>query len=181
MISPCVMAERISFVDLSRQLSNSEIINSPIYTKKIYRQMYEEDKAAYNRQMNALAEQKKEGKISSRTYLYRTEALRKTFKKAYPKSLAEQGEQIEKTPVDMWNIAVFSNHRRHLIRLTHPEYQQIMKDTIAGKNLTEQNAPSIQHTNENMSEKNTASGIRKINNTQKLGRKSYSINTDLFK
>ena len=180
MTSPCVMAERISFVELSRQLSNNEIVNSPIYTKKLYRQMYEEDKAAYDRQMTALDEQKKAGTISSRTYLYRTEALRNAFKKAYPKSLAEQGKQIEQTPADMWMLVAFSNHRRDLIRLTHPQYRQIMKDTISGKNLTvskEEAFPSSSNT----SQQNKNMSVQKIKNTQKLGRKSFSINTDAFK
>jgi hypothetical protein len=179
--SPCVMAERISFVNLSKQLSNNEIINSPIYTKKVYRQMYEEDKAAYERQMKALDKQKKEGTMSSRTYLYRTEALRNTFKKAYPIPLSEQGQQIEKIPVTMWNLAIFSNHRRHLIRLTHPEYQQIMKDTISGKNLIASENDETQTTSKNIAKQNKNTAIQKIKNTQKLGRKSFSINMDAFK
>ena len=180
MASPYVMAERINFVELSRQLSDNEIINSPVHTKKLYRQMYEEDKAAYDRQMTALDEQKKAGTISSRTYLYRTEALRNAFKKAYPKSLAEQGKQIEQTPADMWMLVAFSNHRRDLIRLTHPQYRQIMKDTISGKNLTvskEEAFPSSSNT----SQQNKNMSVQKIKNTQKLGRKSFSINTDAFK
>lgn len=180
MTSPCVMAERINFVNISRQLSNNEIINSPVHTKKLFRQMYEEDKAAYDQQMTVLAEQKKAGTISSRTYLYRTEALRNAFKKAYPKSLAEQGKQIEQTPVDMWMLVAFSNHRRDLIRLTHPQYRQIMKDTISGKNLTaSKEAPS--QSSSNTSQQNKNMSVQKVKNTQKLGRKSFSINTDAFK
>ena len=172
--SPCAMAERISFVEVSKQLSHNEIIDSPIYVKKIYRQMYEEDKAAYDRQMRALDSQKKAGQISSRTYLYRTEALRKTFKKAYPTSLSEQGEFIEKAPVDMFNFATFSNHRRQLIKLTHPEYRQITKDTISGKNIT-------QAKEQNTKQTATQQKKQQVKNTQKLGRKSFSINTDTFK
>ena len=181
MASPYVMAERINFVDISRQLSNNEIINSPIYTKKVYRQMYEEDKAAYDRQMTALDEQKKAGTISSRTYLYRTEALRNAFKKAYPKSLAEQGKQIEQTLADMWMLVAFSNHRRDLIRLTHPQYRQIMKDTISGKNLTVSKEAVSSQPSSNTSQQNKNVSVQKIKNTQKLGRKSFSINTDAFK
>ncbi len=179
--SPCAMAERINFVDISRQLSNNETINSPIYTKKLYRKMYEEDKAAYDRQMKALDDQKKAGTISSRTYLYQTEALRNTFKKAYPVSLTEQGQQIEKTPAAMWNLAAFSNHRRHLIRLTHPQYLQIMKDTLSGKNLTTSQNDKGQDVSSNTLLQNNNVSIPKIKNTQKLGRKSFSINTDAFK
>lgn len=180
MTSPGVMAERINFVNISRQLSNNEIINSPVHTKKLFRQMYEEDKAAYDRQMTVLDEQKKAGTISSRTYLYRTEALRNAFKKAYPKSLAEQGKQIEQTPADMWMLVAFSNHRRDLIRLTHPQYRQIMKDTISGKNLTVSKEVSSQSSS-NTSQQNKNVSVQKIKNTQKLGRKSFSINTDVFK
>ena len=123
---------------------------------------------------------KKAGTISSRTYLYRTEALRNAFKKAYPKSLAEQGKQIEQTPVDMWMLVAFSNHRRDLIRLTHPQYRQIMKDTLSGKNLTaSKEAPS--QSSSNTSQQNKNMSVQKIKNTQKLGRKSFSINTDAFK
>lgn len=175
--SPCVMAERLSFVEASKQLSKNEIISSPIYTKKIYRQMYEEDKAAYDRQMKALDTQKKAGQISSRTYLYRKEALRNTFKKAYPTSLSEQGELIEKIPVDMFNFATFSNHRRHLIKLTHPEYQQITKDTISGKNITQAKKNSVNIDAKNPLQQNS----QQIKNNQQLGRKSFSINTDIFK
>lgn len=171
------MAERLSFVEASKQLSKNEIISSPIYTKKIYRQMYEEDKAAYDRQMKALDTQKKAGQISSRTYLYRKEALRNTFKKAYPTSLSEQGELIEKIPVDMFNFATFSNHRRHLIKLTHPEYQQITKDTISGKNITQAKKNSVNIDAKNPLQQNSP----QIKNNQQLGRKSFSINTDIFK
>ena len=175
------VAERISFIEVSKQLSNNEIINSPIYTKKLYRQMYEEDKAAYDKQMKMLDAQKKAGTLSNRDYLQRTEALRNTFKKAYPKSLTEQGEQIEKTPVAMWNAAIFSNHRRHLIRLTHPEYQKITKDTIDKKNITAHKTENIAKTASHTTEKNQILSVQKIKNTQKLGRKSFSINTDVFK
>ena len=174
--SPCVMAERISFVEVSKQLSNNETIGSPFYTKKIYRQMYEEDKAAYDRQMKALDDQKKAGQISSRTYPYRKEALRNTFKKAYPSALSKQGELIEKIPVDMFNFATFSNHRRHLIKLTHPEYQQITKDTISGKNITK-----AKKTTDNQTANSIQQNPQQIKNNQKLGRKSFSINTDTFK
>ena len=180
--SSYAMAERISFVEISRQLSDNEIINSPIYTKKVYRQMYEEDKMAYDRQMKALDEQKKAGKISSRDYLQKTEALRNTFKRAYPKTLIEQGEQIEKMPATMWNAAVLSNHRRYLIRLTHPEYQQIMKDTISGKNLMLPKNDKGKETSSNITKQKTSpSSVQRIKNTQKLGQKSFSINPDAFK
>ena len=80
----------------------------------------------------------------------------------------------------MWMLVAFSNHRRDLIRLTHPQYRQIMKDTISGKNLTVSKEVSS-HPSSNTSQQNKNVSVQKIKNTQKLGRKSFSINTDAFK
>ena len=74
----------------------------------------------------------------------------------------------------MFNFATFSNHRRQLIKLTHPEYRQITKDTISGKNIT-------QAKEQNTKQTATQQKKQQVKNTQKLGRKSFSINTDTFK
>ncbi|MBR5129956.1 MAG: hypothetical protein IKV03_01880 [Alphaproteobacteria bacterium] len=176
--STCVMAERVSFVEASQDLLNNEIIASPIYTKKLYRQMYEEDKAAYEQRINDLNTMRKDGKISEKNYLHQTETLIKTFKKAYPQTLSQQGQVIEQDAVTMWNIATFSNHRRLLFHLTHPEYRQVIKDTLSGANLPTSNK---KEDNKNSVKTNTVSSKPEMDATQKLGRKSFSINTDAFK
>ena len=166
-------ADTIDFTATARQALNNEMIQSPVFTKMLYRQIYENDTNAYYRQMQLLNNQKKQGKLSNREHLAQVEALKKAYQMAHPIPLSEQGTQITQNPVDMLLHATFSNHRRPLIQViqspktTQPAQQ---KSTT----LTPDTQPNTPNPSQNMA-------VIKLKNTQKLGKKTLPINLDAFK
>ncbi len=172
---PGAFAQEIDFSAVSRQLLDNEMTRSPVYTKMLYRQIYEINTAAYNRKMQYLDEMKKKGKLSQRDWLAQTEALKKAYKTAHPKALEDEGRQITQAPVDMLLQTTFTENYIPLMAETHvPTTQKPEMKTSAQP----QSLPASQAT-QTQAAKNM--GIIKLNNTQKLGRKSLRINLDSFK
>lgn len=174
-LSSGVFAEDINFGALSKQLLENEMLQSPVYTKMLYRQIYENDTAAYNRQMQYLETLKKQGKLSGRDYLARVEELKKAYAQAHPQSLAEQGIKITQAPVDMLLDATFTNRRHPLMLATHtPKVptKNNQVNAVIPADSDRQNIPTT--VSENMA-------VIKLNKTQKLGQKVLRINLDAFK
>ncbi len=176
-------AQPIDFVSFSKNLLNSESLRSPVYTKKLIRQAYQNDEKEYNKIYSQLDSLKKQDKISTKTYAIQTNNLKKIYETAHEKSLSELSDDITNHPVDSLYNFMTSNNRRYFLWVTTPAFQNkealfVGADIAKGEELTDytQTDETIPTLSTNTDAK---SGIRKINK-QKLGRKSYSIKLNAF-
>ncbi len=178
-----VLAQPIDFVSFSKNLLNTESLRSPVYTKKLIRQAYQNDEKEYNKIYNQLDRQKKQDEISTKTYAIQTNNLKKIYETSHEKSLSELSDDITKYPVDSLYNFMMTNNRRYFLWVTTPAFQNkealfVGADIAKGEELTD-----YTQTDETMPTQSAStdakSGIRKINK-QKLGRKSYSIKLNAF-
>ena len=172
LISP-VHAEEVNFVEASQQVINNSTYRSPVYIKKAYLKMYEEDTKAYGNRLQQLDQQKSAGKISQKEYLQRTEVLKKAYQDLYDRPLSEMSEEIKNHPVDAFYRVVAGNKRRNLLKLTHPDFHQDNMDYLEGRRV-----PPIPQ------EMNPAQEIKKaidqFEPSRQLGRKNIPINLSAF-
>lgn len=161
-----IHAEEVDFSTAAISLTNNEMMQSPIYVKKAYLQMYQEDTKAYEKRFAELDTAKKTGKISEREYLQRSEVLKKAYHDVYGTPLAEVSKQITQDPVGMYYKTIVSNKRRPLLNLIHPELHQHGLKVLAGQVLPTQTPDE---------------NIQNTPTLQPLGRKNISVNLDAFK
>lgn len=178
-----VFAQQIDFVSFSKNLLNSESLRSPVYTKKLIRQAYQNDEKQYNKVYNQLDRQKKQDEISAKTYAIQTSNLKKIYETSHEKSLAELSGNITKYPIDSLYNFMMTNNRRYFLWVTTPAFQN-KEDLFVGADI----AQNLEITDDTQADDtlptlgtatSAKSGIRKINK-RKFGRKSYSIKLNAF-
>lgn len=175
------LAESIDFVSFSKKLLDTESLRSPVYTKKLIRQTYQNDEKEYNELYHQLDELKKQDKITSKEYAIKTNNLKKIYESAHKKSLSDLSTDISNHPVDSLYQFMMTNNRRYFLWVTTPEFQNKNAIFIGSDIAKSSDIIDYTQTDENLTAVNTGtkSSIRKINK-KKLGQKSYSIKLNAF-
>lgn len=113
-----VHAERISYTLISKAMLDTETLRSPVYTKSFYRDMRQEDTAAYTAQKERLRQMKEKGTLSAQSYSQQISALDKAYMAAYgQEGVVQQGAAITQNPVGSFYNEVMNNNARVQLQL----------------------------------------------------------------
>lgn len=115
-----LQAAETSYINVSKYMLNNAYVQSPVYTKKMYRSMRETDTYNYQTRLAELDMLKENRQISTREYNEKKTQLDKEYQKVYGHfNPATQASMIKKSPVESFYYgAMEPGERLNLISLS---------------------------------------------------------------
>lgn len=202
-IPAVLQAQEVSYSNLSKYMLNNAYVQSPVYTKKMFRAIRETDTYNYETQLNELETLKNNREISTREYNEKKAQLQQEFNKIYAhQNPAAQATTIRTSPVQSFYYgAMEPGERLRLMALSSQELTDaergiptIQPLVATPTQITKQSVPtrptarrrSISHlqngvSNERGNEDNVVSVPQiQIQKKRTLGRKSIPVKIGAF-
>ena len=125
MLFPSVLhAAEMSYANVSKYMLNNAYVQSPVYTKKMYRSIRETDTYNYQAQLAELDMLKENRQISTREYNEKKTQLDREYQKVYGHfNPAAQASTIKKSPVESFYYGAMEPGER--LRLMSLSSQQL--------------------------------------------------------
>lgn len=118
-----LQAAEMSYTNVSKYMLNNAYVQSPVYTKKMFRSIRETDTYNYQAQLAELDMLKENRQISTREYNEKKAALEREYQKVYGQfNPAAQAGTIKQTPVESFYYgAMEPGQRLKLMSLSSQE------------------------------------------------------------
>lgn len=131
LISVGLHAEEVSYTNVSKYMLNNAYVQSPVYTKKMFRSIRETDTYNYQAQLAQLDMLKENRQISTREYNEKKTKLDQEFNKIYGNFNPQtQAATIKKSPVESFYYGSMKpGERLNLISLSSQELSDSQRDT----------------------------------------------------
>lgn len=123
-------AAEMSYTNVSKYMLNNAYVQSPVYTKKMYRSIRETDTYNYQAQLAELDMLKENRQISTREYNEKKTQLDREYQKVYGHfNPAAQASMIKKSPVESFYYgAMDPGERLKLMSLSSQELTDADRD-----------------------------------------------------